>query len=125
MKTLYSALLASTVAICCLTVQANANTVTIASQNATDFVVNPTDHAQVTLVGLSGTVFNNITGSNSGIDRSPFENDATPGSGVGTWASNRYDAIQANSSGYVNVALSNTMTMLWGSPDTYNTISFC
>ena len=125
MKTLYSALLASTVAICCLTVQANANTVTIASQNATDFVVNPTDQAQVTLVGLSGTVYNNIMGSSSGTDRSPFENNATPGSGVGTWASNRYDAIQGNSSGYVNVALSNTMTMLWGSPDTYNTISFC
>ena len=127
MKMLYSALLASTVAICCLTVQANANTVTITSQDATDFTLAtlPADIAQVALVGQSGIVYNNITGSSSGNDRSPFENLATPGSGVGSWASNRYDAVQENSSGYVNVALSHTMTMLWGSPDNYNTISFC
>jgi hypothetical protein len=125
MKPLYSALLASTVAICCLTVQANASTVTIVSQNSADFVTNPPDQAQVALIGLSGTVYNDITGSSSGNDRSPFENNATPGSGVGTWYLNQYDAVQGNSSGYVNVALSNTMTMLWGSPDTYNSISFC
>jgi hypothetical protein len=125
MKTLYSALLASTVAICCLTVQANANTVTTASQDPTDFVVNPPDQAQVALVMLSGTVFNNISNSVSGTDRSPFENQATDGSGAPGWENNRYDAVQANSSGYVNVALSNKMSMLWGSPDTYNTISFC
>lgn len=129
MKTLYSALLASTVAICCLTVQANANTVTIASQNSTDFTVGtlPADQPQVLLVPSSGgdTVFNSIAGSSSGTDRSPFENQATDGSGAGDWALRHYDAVQGGSQGYVNVALSNTMTMLWGSPDTYNTISFC
>ena len=108
--------------------QANANTVTIFSQDATDFTAGtlPVDQAQVTLTNVSGTTAQDITGSASGTDRSPFENLATPGSGAGTWASNRYDAVQGNSSGYVNVdPTSMSMTMLWGSPDSYNTISFC
>ena len=130
MKKLYGALLASAVAVCAFTVQANADTVTIVSQNDADFSVSnplPPDVPQVLLVGVTGSdvVYNNITGSNPGIDRSPFENLATPGSGYGTWASNRYDAVQGGSSGYVNVLTADTMTMLWGSPDTYNGISFC
>jgi hypothetical protein len=127
MKALSGVLLASVVALCAFSPQANANAVTIVSQNNTDFSAGyplPPNVPQVALVGLSGTVYNDISGSTGGIDRSPFENAATPGSGYGSWASYLYDAVQGAGSGYVNLAGTN-LYMLWGSPDTYNTISFC
>ena len=138
MKKLYGALLASAVALCALTVQASANTVTIASQNGADFTVLPSAlQAQPLLTAISGTVYNDITGSTPDVDRSPFENQTSIGGGTllpdggygltGWDGLLHYDAVQGGGSGYINTGVGsfNTMTMLWGSPDTYNSIYFC
>jgi hypothetical protein len=71
--------------------------------------------------GAAGT----ITGSSSSNFRSPFENFATPGTGVGNWASLAYSSVEANASAtYVFSGLTNTLSILWGSPDTYNSLEF-
>jgi len=70
--------------------------------------------------GAAGT----ITGSSSSNFRSPFENAATPGSGVGNWASLPYSSVEAGASATYDFASTSTLSILWGSPDTYNSLEF-
>ena len=70
--------------------------------------------------GAAGT----ITGSSSSNFRSPFENFATPGTGVGNWASLAYSSVEADASATYTFTTTNTLSILWGSPDTYNSLEF-
>ncbi len=74
-----------------------------------------------------------VTGEIPGVYRSPFEN-AAPGSGgtllsdggygIGGWAGLVYTSIQANGFAVYNFGPANSLNILWGSPDSYNTLSF-
>jgi len=56
-----------------------------------------------------------------GITRSPFENfNATPGPGYGS----AYISINIGSALYSFNTPENTLSIFWGSPDSYNTLSF-
>jgi hypothetical protein len=75
-----------------------------------------------------------VTGEVPGVARSPFENAAAGnggthlsdnGYGVGTWAAIPYTSIQAGGSATYNFpAPADSLSILWGSPDSYNTLSF-
>jgi hypothetical protein len=91
-------------------------------QDISDFSTNPT-LTNSPLVSYTGTA-SIVTGSSSGQYRSPFENAATPGSGVGNWATLPYISIQGDASATFSFFPSNTLTLLWGSPDSYNSLSF-
>jgi hypothetical protein len=61
------------------------------------------------------------TVSISGVTRSPFENfNATPGPGYGL----AYTSINIGSALYSFNTPMNALSILWGSPDSYNTLSF-
>ena len=99
--------------------QANA-AVNLNSQDLSDFAVdpgsnNPAPNSQ------SGPVITFPTASSPGITRSPFENaNQTPGPGYG----NAYTNIANGSTGTWNFSASDHLSILWGSPDNYNHLTF-
>jgi hypothetical protein len=118
----------------------NAIVVGIISQDASDFSTLPADVLQTApnfaVPGIDVIV--NQTGSVAGQWRSPFENAAAgfgagPGVDGGFILPGGYDlhyiTIQANASATYDLSLSpfsfNRLSLLWGSPDDYNSISFC
>ena len=123
---------------CVLCSPATAITVTIASQDTSDFTTLPADNVQTAPSFMTGTVHVNQTGSVANQWRSPFEN-ANPGSGAspnltngGWYLPGAYDlnyiTIQAGGTATYDFSSSgplNTLSMLWGSPDSYNSILFC
>jgi hypothetical protein len=135
MRSLYfgAATVATMAAACALSHSAHAATVTY-TQNYSDYTAlslptssfNP---APVKSVHTSTTV----TGESPGVSRSPFEN-AAPGSGgtllsdggygIGGWANLVYTSIQANGAATYNFGPADSLNILWGSPDSYNTLSF-
>lgn len=117
------AALAAAVGLLAATTSSDAALINIVSQDVTDFAVNPT-LSNPGWVSQSGTVAV-VAGSVGSVYRSPFENAATPGSGVGNWASLPYISVQGNSSATFFAGFpANTLTILWGSPDSYNTLAF-
>ena len=127
----FEALVAGGLALFALSLPANALTVTIVSQDYTDFTVAtlPADTPQITPTFTTGTFEQDVMGSVlSGPGshyRSPFENFTSPGTGVLGWNSVRYDSVEAGASAWFQVAPSLSMSMLWGSPNSYNTIKLC
>ena len=62
----------------------------------------------------TGTVFENVTGSVSGVRRSPWEGTALEATGL-------YSSVSARSSAtYTFGSARSSLSFLWGSPDTYN-----
>jgi hypothetical protein len=111
-----------------------------ATAAAITFVENTADYTPTTLPAsssnpspTSSTSTSILTGQVPGVNRSPFEN-ANPGGGavllsdggygLGAWASLPYTSIQAGGYAIFNFDPSNELTILWGSPDAYNTLSF-
>jgi hypothetical protein len=119
--------------------QANALTLSITSQDTSDFTIgtlpgsstNPAwVIAQSNLVALQ-------TGQIPNVYRSPFENAAGTaaqhlsdngfglGGAAGPWSTLQYTSIQAGGKATYNFATPmTTFGFLWGSPDTYNHITF-
>jgi hypothetical protein len=127
------ALVGSVIALCTLSHDAKA--VTISFQDDSDFVTLPASSVSPYTPQTTGTVYFNELGSLPNIYRSPFEN-ANAGNG-GVYNSNNggyqqpgfdllpYTSIEANSTAtYTFSAAATSLSLLWGSPDSYNYIAF-
>jgi hypothetical protein len=65
-----------------------------------------------------GAVFENVTGSVSGVRRSPWEGTALAATGV-------YSSVSGNATAtYQFSGAMKSVSFLWGSPDTYNDLDF-
>ena len=122
---------------------ARADTITY-TQNIADFTSLPGVLSIPAPVTTTGSVYAPIAGGNGALGvvtigsvdniyRSPFENEFSGNGAVqasnGGWqlpgyAALAYSSIQANSSATYNTGLANTLSILWGSPDYYNTLTF-
>src|ERR1700683_2996380 len=89
-----TALIASVLCAISFSWNADAASVSIISQNSTDWTLStlPTSTLNPAWVAPSNNV-SLETGSLGGQYRSPFENAATPGGGVGNWASLQYTSV--------------------------------
>jgi hypothetical protein len=69
---------------------------------------------------LTGTVYQNVTGSVSRVRRSPWQ-----GTGGSNEADNAYTSVSAASSITFDFGSElDTASLMWGSPDSYNTLEF-
>jgi hypothetical protein len=115
---LSSALMAGAVALGVFVSQANA-AVTINTQDITDFALDPGSSNPLPATPLGSITFPTL--SSPGVTRSPFENaNQTTGPGYG----NAYTNIPTGGSGTWNYSASNNLSILWGSPDSYNNLTF-
>lgn len=64
----------------------------------------------------TGTVFQNTTNSVSGVRRSPWQGTSSDGSS--------YTSVSGGGSATYDVGPSKALSFVWGSPDTYNKLSF-
>jgi hypothetical protein len=100
--------------------QANA-AVIISSQSITDFVTDPGSNNPAPNSQTPLGIVTFPTDSAAGTTRSPFENvNETHGPGYG----NPYTNIAAGGTATWNFFSSTQLSILWGSPDTYNTLTF-
>ena len=107
---------AASAALCLLSESAQAVTFSYTE----DLVTVPTSVFNITPTSSTGTVALE-TLSIPGITRSPFENfNATPGPGYGS----AYTSINIGSALYSFNTPENTLSIFWGSPDSFNTLSF-
>ncbi len=91
----------------------SAGAVTVTSSAIpTEFFANPT------ATSVSGTVFQNVTGSIGGLRRSPWE-----GTSVAV-ANGLYTSVSGGASATYSFAKTKSVSLLWGSPDTYNNLDF-
>jgi hypothetical protein len=122
---------AAIVAVCASSHSANAVTVTY-TQNYADYTDStlPTSSFNPAPVSSINTFL--LTGSPGYIaatdtilpdhSLSPFAN--THFTGVGDWANLAYTSVEANGSATYNFGPADKLKILWGSPDSYNTLSF-
>jgi hypothetical protein len=69
----------------------------------------------------TGTVFQNVAGSVSGVRRSPFDTATGP---TDNRTEGLYSSVGARSSGtFLFDSLQSAVSLIWGSPDVYNTMS--
>lgn len=94
-------------AVLMTTAPANAVSVTIGA-TPTVSVMNPLADF------VSGTVFENVSGSISGVRRTPWEGTSLAASGIYTSVSGKSAAT------YIFGSAMKSVSFLWGSPDTYN-----
>ena len=112
----FSSIAAAFAALCLLSQSAQAVTFSYTE----DLVTVPTSVSNVMPTSSTGTVVLE-TLSIPGITRSPFENfNATPGPGYGS----AYISINIGSALYSFSTPKNELSVFWGSPDSYNTLSF-
>ena len=140
MKWAYLITVASGLAIvCAASPEVRAATVTY-TQDTADFTSTagpnqlPGSSFNPTPASVTGTVITNETGESPGQYRSPFENAAAGnggvllsdgGYGVPGWSSLAYTSIQGGGSATYNFANGATgLSLLWGSPDSFNTLTF-
>ena len=91
------------------------------TQNVADFTSNP--GVTSNLAPASSSFWSVQTDSVAGLYRSPFEN-FTPAGSQGPGYGNQYASIQQGGSAVYNFASpQNLLSILWGSPDTYNKLS--
>jgi hypothetical protein len=111
----------------------DAKAVTISFQDDSDFATLPTSSVSPFTSQTTGTVYFNETGSLTNIYRSPFENVSTGSpnlNGNGGYVltgynSLPYTSIEANATAtYTFASLATSLSLLWGSPDSYNYIAF-
>ena len=111
MKSLLKTLICVAGAAVLFATSAQAATVTATTDAPLVAIANPV------AAPVSGTVYNNVTGSQSD-RRSPWDTVAGLEDSV-------YSSVSANSSAtYLLGSLMNTLTFMWGSVDTYNEIKF-
>src|SRR5262245_60351715 len=92
------------------------------TQDVRDFTSDPGPTTNLT--PTSSSLLSIQTQSVSGLYRSPFENFAPAGS-QGPGYGNAYAAIQLGGSALYNFSDARSgLSLLWGSPDAYNTLSF-
>src|SRR6516225_3483808 len=112
----FSSIAATFAALCLLSESAQAVTFSFTE----DLVTVPTSGSNVMPTSSTGTVVLE-TLSIPGVTRSPFENfNATPGPGYGS----AYISINIGSALSSFNTPENSLSIFWGSPDSYNTLSF-
>src|SRR6516225_7321752 len=112
----FSSIAATFAALCLLSESAQAVTFSYTE----DLVTVPTSVSNVMPTSSTGTVVLE-TLSIPNITRSPFENfNGTPGPGYGS----TYTSINTGSALFSFDAPENALSIFWGSPDSYNTLSF-
>jgi hypothetical protein len=98
-----------------------ANAISI-TENVADFTSNP--GPTINLTPTSSSLWSIQTVSVGGLYRSPFEN-FTPAGSQGPGYGNSFASIQLGGSALYNFAgPRNWFSILWGSPDAYNSLSF-
>ena len=125
---------------------ASADTITFI-QDPSDFTTLPSlsSVTNPAPVSITGTVYAPNTNSVGALGllygsvanqwRSPFENATSVGGGTSTGVGNGgygltgwnllpYSSIEGGGSATYNVGVANTLSLLWGSPDSYNTLTF-
>jgi len=130
---------AGAIALFALCSQTNALTVSIASQDTSDFTIStlPLSSTNPGWVIAQSNLVALQTGQVPNQYRSPFENAAGIaadhlsdngfglGGAAGPWSTLEYTSIQAGGKATYNFAAPmTTLSFLWGSPDTYNHITF-
>jgi hypothetical protein len=108
------------------------------TQNTTDFISLPSSAINPTPISTTGTVYapsnglngaqGLIYGSISDVYRSPFEYSYSPGNGPTGWNQDipraLYSSVQGGASATYDVGTANVLHILWGSPDSYNSLAF-
>src|SRR6185437_7250892 len=123
-----AALAAGVMALCGFSHDANAVTVNV-DVISQDIVSLPSPSVTTPIANsVTGNVEQGVSGSVSGERRSPFEDAATQ-TIPALYANTPYTSVSspaaANSTATYNFSSPvNTLTFLWGSPDSYNTLSF-
>lgn len=93
------------------------------SENTADFVNNP--GAAPNPIAYDSHLFNqSLLVSVSGVYRSPYENAVPPDSQGPGYGVNPYSSVQGGGWAIFNTGLANALSLLWGSPDNYNTLEF-
>jgi hypothetical protein len=127
----------SAFSICAFSLGANALTVTYTQDDA-DYTVSTLPTSSFNPTPASSFLTNtHVTGEIPGVYRSPFENasGATGGTllsdggygiggSFGPWSKLQYTSIQGGGEAIYDFAPSDELSILWGSPDSYNTITF-
>jgi hypothetical protein len=121
-----AAMIAGVMALCSVPHDASAATVSIFSQNtgplpSAGLIVNPAPSS------TSGNVIYPETGSLANRYRSPFEEYGSPGTITQGYENVPYTTIgsfAAGSATYNFASAMDTLVILWGSPDSYNTLDF-
>ena len=103
-----------------------ASGVSILHENSTDWT--PSTLPGTTYNPMWVAPSNNVSivnGSLGGQYRSPFENAATPGTGVAGWNDLKYTNVLGGGQATYNTGKTAApFGFIWGSPDTYNSVSF-
>jgi hypothetical protein len=134
-----AAVVAGAFVLCAFSPDAKAITVSIANQDTTDFTTStlPTSSTNPSWVLSESSLVNFQTGQVPSVYRSPFENASGTaaqllsdngygiGGAGGPWSTLQYTSIQAGGKATYNFsAPENALSLLWGSPDSYNHITF-
>ena len=133
-----TALASSTLIISALAHNAIAASIITYTQDTSDFTILtlPSSSTNPAPAATSGTVYvGTLTGSVANQYRSPFENATSAGGGTDTgvgnggygitgWDKLAYSSVQAGASATYDFASTNTLSILWGSPNSYNTLTF-
>ena len=113
-------LLAGAVALCAISQNANATTITLGSQNTTDLGALPSP--TLTPGTQSGSFLASITGSVPNEWRSPFGDNTTPYSVLSPGPGN--GSGNAGQATFTTPTNTTAVSLLWGSPDSFNFIEF-
>jgi hypothetical protein len=114
--------LSATLVTCAFLSCGNVGAVTITSQSTSYLPPIPVADTFSPSFFLPNTLYGHVTDSVPNVYRSPYQNlDTTmPAAYVGQ----PYSSVVVGGVGYNFVDGANTLSLLWGSPDSYNTLSF-
>jgi hypothetical protein len=100
----------------------NASAVTITSQSTSFLPPIPVNDSFPPSFTNPGTIYDHVAGSVANLYRSPYENpdNSMPAAYVGQ----TFSSVRSGSVGYNFKGGASDLSILWGSPDTYNTLSF-
>lgn len=121
-------MIAGVVALCSVPHVASAATISIFSQDTTSLPTPPGSIVNPAPSSISGSVLTEV-GSVANEYRSPFEEFNHPGTITPGYESVPYTSIGSFGSGlssatYNFASAMDTLVILWGSPDSYNTLNF-
>jgi hypothetical protein len=95
------------------------------TENTADFLSNPGAAPNPVAASFAPGLFHQtLYVSVSGVYRSPYENAVPPNSQGFGYGVNPYSSVQGGGTATFNTGLANALSLLWGSPDSYNTLQF-
>ena len=94
------------------------------TEDVSDFLIDPGPLPVAVPVATTGTFNSPLLVSVSGQYRSPYENGSPQGSQGPGYGADPYSSVQGGGSATFHVGQSNALSLLWGSPDEYNSLQF-